>query len=457
MINKSDPKGLSPTTISIPRQPLGETRKEIAIVGGGMLGLTLARRLRQRGEKVTLIEAAPHLGGLASAWTVGDVVWDRHYHVTLLSDSYTLAILKELGLEQEMRWVITRTGCYSNTKLYSVSNTMEFLRFPPLNLIDKFRLGGTIFLGSRIKNWKKLEQITVSDWLTRWSGRQTFERFWLPLLKSKLGESYRETSAAFIWTTIQRLYAARSSGLKQEMFGYAPGGYAHVLDKFAERLKSDRVDIQLGCPVKQIRDENGKPVIEFENRESQRFDKVMVTASAPIAANICTALSNHERNQLANVRYLGIVCASLLMKRPLGGFYVTNITDAGFPFTGVIEMSALVDPKELDGNHLVYLPRYVTEGDPMYELADDEIEALFKKGLKRMYPDLKNSDILAFRVSRVRYVMPIPVMGYSETVLPFSTTQPGVFLVNSSQIVNGTLNVNETVALAERAVQTIAL
>ena len=44
------------------------------IVGGGMLGMTLAHRLRQQGKRVTLIEAAPQLGGLASAWQVGDVV-----------------------------------------------------------------------------------------------------------------------------------------------------------------------------------------------------------------------------------------------------------------------------------------------------------------------------------------------------------------------------------------------
>jgi hypothetical protein len=36
------------------------------------------------------------------------------------------------------------------------------------------------------------------------------------------------------------------------------------------------------------------------------------------------------------------------------------------------------------------------------------------------------------------------------------TSIPGVYLVNSSQIVNGTLNVNETVQLAERAVQQFA-
>jgi cation diffusion facilitator CzcD-associated flavoprotein CzcO len=38
-----------------------------AVVGGGMLGLTLAHRLQQAGQQVTLLEAAPEVGGLAGA------------------------------------------------------------------------------------------------------------------------------------------------------------------------------------------------------------------------------------------------------------------------------------------------------------------------------------------------------------------------------------------------------
>ena len=37
-----------------------------AILGGGILGMTLAHRLRQRGKQVTLFEAADCLGGLAA-------------------------------------------------------------------------------------------------------------------------------------------------------------------------------------------------------------------------------------------------------------------------------------------------------------------------------------------------------------------------------------------------------
>ena len=135
--------------------------------------MTLALRLRQRGFPVTLFERAEHLGGLASAWSIGDTTWDRHYHVTLLSDSFTRSILAELGLEQEMRWVETRTGFYVDGRLHSMSSALEFLRFPPLGLISKARLAATILYASRLRDWRRLEDIPVAAWLKRWSGRES--------------------------------------------------------------------------------------------------------------------------------------------------------------------------------------------------------------------------------------------------------------------------------------------
>ena len=49
----------------------------------------------------------------------------------------------------------------------------------------------------------------------------------------------------------------------------------------------------------------------------------------------------------------------------------------GVPFTAVIEMTALVDPDQLDGNHLVYLPRYVQPDDPIFDEADESIQERF--------------------------------------------------------------------------------
>src|SRR5436853_3645202 len=156
-----------------------KTREHFGIVGGGLLGLTLALRLVQRGYGVTLLEAADHVGGLADAWQLGDVTWDRHYHVTLLSDSYLRGILRELDLDREMRWARTRTGFLVDGRLYSLSSVGDFLRFPPLSLLDKLRLGWTIWHASRVKDWRRLEQIPVVDWLRRHSGQPAVERIWL--------------------------------------------------------------------------------------------------------------------------------------------------------------------------------------------------------------------------------------------------------------------------------------
>ena len=427
------------------------------IVGGGMLGMTLAHRLARQGKRVTLIEAGAGLGGLASAWTVGDLVWDRHYHVTLLSDARLRGVLAELDLDREIEWQETRTGVFAGGRLHSVSDTLELLRFPVLGWADIIRLGFTILWASRVSDWRRLEEITVSRWLTRWSGRRTFERFWLPLLRSKLGEAYAETSAAFIWATIQRLYAARRSGMKKEMFGTVRGGYARVLERFAGHLATDGVRLLLGSPVSRVEPTAGKVKVIYQRGGAEIFDHVVVTAAAPVAARLCSGLSADETRRLKEIRYLGIVCASVLLRKPLSGYYVTNLLDPGLPFTGIIEMSALVRPEHFGGRGLVYLPRYLAPDDLFFESPDAEVEALFLGGLRRVYPEVGPDDVLAFRLSRVRYVMPLPTLGYSKRLPPIDASAPGLHLVNSAQIVNGTLNVNETVQLAERAAEHFAV
>jgi protoporphyrinogen oxidase len=429
-----------------------QTSERWAIIGGGILGMTLAHRLAQQGKQVTLLEASGQLGGLAGAWQLDNIIWDKHYHVTLLSDQWVRSLLKELNLEQDMQWVETKTGFYTDGQLYSMSSSLEFLRFPPLGLIDKLRLALTIVYGSRIKNWKKLEKIPVTDWLKRWSGQRTFRKIWLPLLRAKLGENYSKASASFIWSTIARLYAARRTGLKKEMFGYLLGGYARIIERFGQVIEEEGVKVQLRSIVRRVSNPSGGSVrIEFCNGLQDTFDQVVITTAAPIAEQLCAGLSQDESDRLKGIQYQGIICASLLLKQPLSPYYVTNITDDWVPFTGVIEMTTLVDPKHFQGRTLVYLPKYVVPDDPAFNLSDVEIEETFIRALELMYPHFKQDDILSFRISRVKYVVAISTLNYSKNLPPMHLSVPGVHIINSAHILNGTLNVNETVQLAENA------
>lgn len=427
-----------------------------AIVGGGMLGMTLALRLAQRKHRVTLIEGQPQLGGLADAWNVGDITWDRHYHVTLLSDTKIRAILEELGLDEQMEWVTTKTGFFVDGVLHSLSSNWDFLKFPPLGLFDKARLAWTILYASRITDPKPLEFISVSDWLIRHSGKRTFERIWLPLLKAKLGEAYRETSATFIWATIARMYAARRTGLKREMFGYLPGGYAKLISAFQQRLTELGVEIRLGTPVRSIHTQGeSEQKIELASGENLVADRIVCTTTGNVTSRLCPGLSNTEHERLKAIRYLGILCTSVVLEEPISPYYVTNITDNDVPFTGIIEMSALVNHQEFGGKSLVYLPKYVSPEDPLWHKSDAEIEAEFLATLRRMYPTFATNRVIATRTSRVKEVFALPNTAFFENVAPIQTSVPGLFVVNSSQILHGTLNVNETVNLAEQSLNTL--
>jgi protoporphyrinogen oxidase len=433
-------------------------QESYGIVGGGIMGMTLALRLAQQGKKVTLFEAAPAMGGLASSWKMDDVEWDKFYHVILMSDFYTRGILKEIGLDDKIEWVETKTGFYMNGKLVSMSNTLEFLKFPTLNLIDKFRLGLTILVASRIKNWQRLEKIPVTTWLRKWSGNNTFNKIWLPLLKAKLGESYKKTSAVFIWATIQRLYGARRSGLKKEMFGYVPGGYKKIIEAFEQKLIAEGVTVKTNHIASDIKSAGANDVtVTFTNGIKQQFNKVISTLPAALSAKICSGLTLAEQQRLNNIEYLGVICVAVLLDKSLSPFYITNITDDGLPFTGVIEMSALVDKKQFNNCNLIYLPKYVISTDALFNSTDEEIKTFFIDNFKKMYPTITDANIKFAGVARAKHVITVLTQNYSKNLPAVSTSEAGVYLINTSHILDGTLNVNETVKVAETKLKEIAL
>jgi protoporphyrinogen oxidase len=147
----------------------------------------------------------------------------------------------------------------------------------------------------------------------------------------------------------------------------------------------------------------------------------------------------------------------MLLSKPISHYYVTNITDTSIPLTGIIEMSALVDREEFGGSHLIYLPKYVPCNDSMFEMTDEQIQERFVSSVESMYSTFDRNDIQAFKISRVRSVMAIPTLDYSERLPSMKTSISGIYVVNSAHILRGNLNVNETIQIAEDAMESILL
>jgi protoporphyrinogen oxidase len=416
----------------------------IAVIGGGIMGLTLAYRLSQQGHKVTVFESNNQLGGLATYHDYGSFVWDRFYHVILPSDTQLINFLKEINLGDKLRWRPTLTGCYIDQKLYSISNTIEFLRFPPLTIIGKFRLALTLLYGSRINNWQRLEKITVEDWLLKISGKNTYEKLWQPLLLAKLGENYKRVSAVFIWSYIKRLFSARDSKLHKEQLGYVAGGYKTVFDQLEKLICAAGGNICTGVAVKYVKPDSKAGLWVEHNQAKEHFDKVIFTG--PV--NILQQIADRSLVQIGDstVEYLGVICMSVITRKALVPYYIVNLADQRIPFTGILGMSNLVSLQETAGLHLTYLPKYVHSDDPLLKQTDDELRSLFFRGLHLMFPQLKADDIVAAHINRAMKMQPLQVLNYSHLVPKIVTEHDDFFVLNTSQFVNDTLNNNTVVA-----------
>ncbi|MFW6180276.1 MAG: NAD(P)/FAD-dependent oxidoreductase [Spirochaetota bacterium] len=422
-----------------------------AVIGGGMMGLATAYFLARETAEVTVFEKEVQVGGLSrSVQLLPDLRWDKFYHVILSTDRELLDFVEEIGLSLDVRFTETKTGFFTGGRLYSMSSTLEFLKFKPLSLWSKLRLAAGILYVNRINDWSRLEKLYVKAWLIRVFGRRTYEQMWDPLLRSKLGASREQAAASFIWATIRRLYGTRHSGAKRELMGCVREGYSSILARLKERLAGMGVEIREGQGVQRVEPLPGGGAEVRAGNGVQRFDRVVLTVPNPEVLRLCPALPEDYRRRLESVRYLDLVCMTLVLRRGLSPFYVTNITDPGFPFTGLIDATNVVPPEVLHGKGLVYLPRYLSPGDAFAERSDEQVAGDFLRGVRRIHPGLSERDIITAAVNRERYVQPILEVGYSRRLPPMRTPLDGVYLVNTTMILNSTLNNNQVIGLARR-------
>jgi protoporphyrinogen oxidase len=441
----------------------------VGIVGGGVLGLTLALRLAQRGHAVEVFEAEPEPGGLAGWADYGEFVWDRFYHVIAPQDRHVIDLVGELGLAQELRWTRTGTGYYAEGRMHPMTTTLDLLRFPLLTILDKLRLGASMVYATQLADPRALYAVSAEEWLTRLCGPRGYRRFWQPLLKAKFGEHHRDVAAVFIWATIKRLSEARTTRAAREHLGYVSGGYRRILGRLCERLTGLGVGLHLDSPVHQITSvaaPDGDAArcridVDHSPAAADPFDLVLFTAPTRLARRVVSPellpmVEETERRHPSGEAYLGVACQVLVLDRPLTPFYVLNIADEHIPLTGLIEMTNLVDAQtETAGRSLVYLPLYTDSEDPCLAGSEGSLSSrLVEEGLFRLFPDLDPEAIVGRALHRTRYVQALPLVrrqapppgGAPDLQRPFQ-------VLNTSMLSCATLHNNEVVRLAEDYVE----
>jgi protoporphyrinogen oxidase len=433
--------------------------KTIDIIGGGILGLALGYDLQKRGFQVRIWERATELGGLMGRTTFPEIGLEaeRYYHAILSSDRTLMGLLDELGLMPHLRGVTTKMGFYHDSKIYPMSNPVDFLTFPPLSMIDRFRLGLTILGARQVKNWHELEQIPVLEWLTRLGGKRTVEHIWKPLLRAKFDGGFEKVPATYIWSRLVRTTDSRGKTGATEQMCFLTGGYIMLINALAKAIRDRGGEINLGTTVQQIQVTDGRVSGLLLGDRSVASEGVVVTMQTPVARRLLPSNAPEVIASWSKLEeYLGIVCMLLVMKRSLTPYYTLNITDSNIPFTGVIETTNLIEREYSNGYHLVYLPKYVSATNPFAKMNDAELTEAFMGYLRKMFPDLRDDDIVAMQIGRERYVEPLHPVGRTDDIPAIVSAVPGLYLVNSSQIYPQLTNGEAAVAYANSSAALIA-
>lgn len=417
----------------------------VCVIGAGIMGLVLAERLSSRGYQVTVLERSEEIGGLSTWHDYGRFVWDRFYHVILPTDSNLTGYLREIGLEGELKWRKTLTGFFVDGVFHSVSTTREFLKFPVLSFLDKIRLGLMIVYCSRIKNWQRLEKVTVGDWLIKVCGRRVYEKFWKPLLLAKLGRYHERVSAVFIWTYVKRMFSARGSAESTEKLGHVSGGYRSVIETIASRIRDRGGEIKTGVSVTKLSPEPAGGVVVHQDAGTQKFDKVVFTGPMTVLDRIVDEGLIKTDGIRKTIEYLGAICMVMVSQKNVVPYYVVNIADDRIDFTGIIGMSNLVSTDETDGHYLTYFVKYVAADDPLIKASDSQIQRQFCDGVDLMFPQFNWDQVDSLHINRAPIVQPLQVIDFSKMVPKTSTVHPDFYVLNTAQFVGGTLNNNEVI------------
>ena len=411
----------------------------VGIIGGGAAGLAAAYELTKRGHYAEVFERAPFLGGQASTFTVGGGQLERGYHHLFVSDVAMTELIHELGLGDKLAWLESKVGLYHGGKIWNFSTPMDLLRFKPLSMLQRLRVGWWTFVLQKTRNWRKFEDVTARDWLVKHMGSQAYRVIWEPLLRGKFGDYYDQVGMTWIWGKIYLRVASRGKGLQKERLGYPMGSFGEVFDVLGERVAQQGGDVHISAGVNRILvEDNTAKGLEVQladgEAESRHYDAVIATTPSYIFTRLVPDLPGDYLDKLVNVQYLSAVLVILVLDRPLTDRYWISIADQDLPFVAIIEHTNMIDRSLYGGHHIVYIANYPSRESELYQKSGEELVDEFTPHLRQINPDFEPAWILEYHHHKVDGAQPIIGTNYSQRIPDHRTPIKNLYLANTTQI-----------------------
>jgi protoporphyrinogen oxidase len=413
---------------------MNKPNKRVAVIGGGIMGVTLAYKLSQQGVDVTVFERGDNLGGLAGFMSYDNCRIDRFYHTILSSDISMQTLIEESGVKDRLHFTETKQGFYDNGQIYPFNTPLDFLLFSPLNFFQRFRLALQVIYAQFENDWHKIDVVPVEDWLVKVSGKGVYNKVWKPLLRAKFDTAFIDVPATYIWSRLRRMMGTRQGVTSKEMMCYLENGYYTLIEGLVAKIAQSGAKIKLNTVIEEIVIDNERAVGVKTSDGFEPFDALVSTLQSPILGALLPNAPRPFQDQLMRQEYLGVLCPLVILKKSLIPYYVLNITDESIPFTAVVETTNLIDRKYVNGHHLIYLPKYLAPDNEMARWSDEKVKVEWMRHLKRMFPDFDENWITDFIVQRARYVEPIRPMGTLDDIPTIKSPIDRLYVGNTVMI-----------------------
>lgn len=312
------------------------TPPSVVVLGGGLSGVATAYALAQAGwKRITIVERAPHLGGLAGSFEKDGRFYPLGYHHILARDRTLLFFLDLIGALGSVRWRRIRMFFrLKNGRLYDLGHPLDFLRFP-MSLADKLRFVRLMLRAFSKSDWTDWLDKSAADLLDAWASPGVRRALFEPLTRLKFELPCEEVSGA--WLGARLHFREGSSPL-----GHIPhANWTKVLCDGVARLVEDAgVDARLQESVKRLRTE-GTRVVAAELQGGESLGGDLFVSSVPTEVYL-TLVPRDETPHLASIRYtalISVVCATRKAVTP--DFYWMNLASLDRTACGLFLLSSL--------------------------------------------------------------------------------------------------------------------
>ena len=263
--------------------------RSVGVIGGGALGLTAAYDLARLGVKVTIIERGDELGGLATAFKLGNSYLEKFYHHLFQTDRDITRLIEEVGLAGDLIWPRPSTSVYYEGRAYRLDSPIDVLRFSPLTPLDRLRLGMAIGYLKLLQSPSILEGTTANEWIQTWMGKRAYEVVWRPIFEQKFGDRYTQVSMPWFWARLH---------FRTPRLGYLRGGFIRLYVELARLIEQMGGTIKTGAAVTRVESDGACASVDVAGAGRLEFDAVLANPAYPplcpagafIAEGICTAV-----------------------------------------------------------------------------------------------------------------------------------------------------------------------